>query len=531
MAGAQQYKDVEILFVLKAILRGLSLRWIITMFESRFGRGLTENQVRYIKNKYGRDPRFGTPMANTQNFGISSSSEWPESDGVLDIDFAQFERQDAHVPQPNLRVSSFPRTAPSTPHSHSLSVGGAGAGAGAAAAASSPPPRPPKNCPGPLRRNDTDLKGAVAAGQKRTHDGEDDDVDLTGSLDTDMHTDGFHHYLGLSPSEEFPAHGVTAAWEEELARLSEEEGLSFLDGPTNVEPYLLAWADGQKEDGEDGMDGMDGLSDAKTSVQQEQQQQQQQQQHESNHDLFLSQDAQILWMDRHSLPLGSQFPAWNDALPPSESDILIDNYEHRDHNHHAAHIHRMRVPDAASANVADTIYQQLAATVHTGNDGQQALLQLTAQDNTFQRPRPSSRENSDSTHHVIQTSDDSIVKLGLGLDHHDGRLGLQAPAPAPARAEEHKDEPLGPLPKEPFFPFLQYNAPFVHDAWQTDVAGCANDNSVMSTNAISNEQSTPWSCPEGWPSPFAASLALMEAQKAVDSGGGASYEANYLDGG
>ncbi|KAG5926860.1 hypothetical protein E4U42_002850, partial [Claviceps africana] len=59
MAGAQQYKDVEILFVLKAILRGLSLRWIMAMFESRFGRGLTENQVRYIKNKYGRDPRFG----------------------------------------------------------------------------------------------------------------------------------------------------------------------------------------------------------------------------------------------------------------------------------------------------------------------------------------------------------------------------------------------------------------------------------------------------------------------------------------
>ncbi|KAG5990795.1 hypothetical protein E4U43_004188 [Claviceps pusilla] len=526
MAGAQQYKDVEILFVLKAILRGLSLRWIIAMFESRFGRGLTENQVRYIKNKYGRDPRFGTPMANTQNFGISSSSEWPESDGVLDIDFAQFERQDAHVPQPNLRVSSFPRTAPSTPHSHSLSVGGAGA----AAAASSPPPRPPKNCPGPLRRSDTDLKGAAVAGQKRTHDGEDDDVDdLTGSLDTDMHIDGFHHYPGLPVSEEFPAHGVTAAWEEELARLGEEEGLSFLDGPTNVEPYLLAWEDGEEED------GMDCLSDAKASVQQEQQQQQQQQQHEGNRGLFLSQDAQILWMDQHSLPLGSQFPAWNDALPASGSDILIDSYEHRDHNHHAAHIHRMRVPDADAANVADTICQQLAATVHAGNDNQQALLQLTAQDNTFQRPGPSSRENSNSTHHVIQTSDNSIAKPGHGLDHHDGRLGLQAQAkaqaPTPARAEEHKNEPLGPLPNEPFFPFLQYNAPFVHDAWQTDLATCANDNSVMSTNAISNEESTPWSCPEGWPSPFAASLAPMEAQKAVGSGDGASYQANYLDGG
>ena len=59
MAGSQQYKDVEILFILKAILLGLSFRWIVDMFEKRFGRRLTDNQLRYIKNKYGRDPRFG----------------------------------------------------------------------------------------------------------------------------------------------------------------------------------------------------------------------------------------------------------------------------------------------------------------------------------------------------------------------------------------------------------------------------------------------------------------------------------------
>lgn len=59
MAGAQQYKDVEILFILKSVLLNLSFRWIIFMFHLRFGRLLTENQVKYIKGKYGRDPRFG----------------------------------------------------------------------------------------------------------------------------------------------------------------------------------------------------------------------------------------------------------------------------------------------------------------------------------------------------------------------------------------------------------------------------------------------------------------------------------------
>ncbi|KAK2592373.1 hypothetical protein QQS21_009924 [Conoideocrella luteorostrata] len=107
MAGAQQYSNVEILFILTAILHGLSVSWIVTMFQRRFGRALTDNQVQYIKNKYGRDPRFGTPMANVPNFGAASSltGAWPLNDGILNIDYAAFEADGPGVPEPDLRVT------------------------------------------------------------------------------------------------------------------------------------------------------------------------------------------------------------------------------------------------------------------------------------------------------------------------------------------------------------------------------------------------------------------------------------------
>ncbi|KAG6002580.1 hypothetical protein E4U21_002963 [Claviceps maximensis] len=500
MAGSQQYKDVEILFVLKAILRGLSLRWIVTMFESRFGRSLSDNQVRYIKNKYGRDPRFGTPVANTHNFGISTGgNEWPESDGVLDIDFDEFERQDAHVPQPNLRVSSFSRTTPSTPHSSAPSAG-AGAGAGTVP---SPPPRPPKNCPGPLHRDGDEIRHAVAAGQKRAHDDGDEDEDendvdrLTGSLD--LHMDQLHHYLGLPHSADFLANGYgsTPTWEHELTTTAveaiEDGNLPFWEGPTDSEPYFLGWGDEE----EDGMDCLDG---AETSIQQ--------QQHDGHHNQLISRDSHILWMEQHNLSHGSQCPGWDDAL--LAPDTLIEGFEH-----YAA---------AESSNAADMMYQQLAATGHTSN--QQAILQLAAQDNAFQLQGPSSRGNG--THQVIQTSDNSIMKPGLV--HYDGGLGLQA------YVEEDKNEPLDPLPNAPFpfsFPFLDCHAPFVHDdAWQTDMSGGANDNAVISTTAISNDGLNPWSYSECWPSVDAASLSLVGDQQAAGLGDDdvtASYEAsNYL---
>ncbi|KAG5920798.1 hypothetical protein E4U53_003879 [Claviceps sorghi] len=441
-------------------------------------------------------------MANTQNFGISTSSnEWPESDGVLDIDFAQFERHDAHVPQPNLRVSSFPRTAATPSHSPSPSA--------AAAAASSPLPRPPRNCPGPLRRNGEETKRAAVAGQKRARDVEDDDVDeVTGSLD--VHVGQSHHYLGLPLPADCSTHAATATWGEEAstrrAGASAEERLPSLYGPMNAEPYFLAWTDDGHEDAGDAEDGMDCRDGTESGLQQ--------QQHDGHHNQFLPEDAQMLWMDQQSLPLGSETPGWDESLPAS--DILMRSYGHR-----AAHNHRLHVLDAGPSSVADMTYQQLAATatIHTSN--QQTLLPLEARDNLFQLPGPACGGNS--THQVIYTSDNCIVKPEL--DHHDGRLGFQA------CAEEHRNEPPGPWHNEPF-PFHGCNDPCVHDAWQTDVAS-ARDNTVMSTLAMGNDESVPWSHPAGWLSPFSASLVLMEDQKAAGLGdGGASYEAiDYFDGG
>ncbi|KAK8927483.1 hypothetical protein VCV18_003962 [Metarhizium anisopliae] len=107
MAGSQQYKDVEILYVLKAIHMGMPPPWVRMRFEQRFKRKLSENQLRYLKNKYGRDPRFGTPVANsTSTFGAPNprigSDNWPLDD-VLAIDYQGFEHD---VAKPNLRVDA-----------------------------------------------------------------------------------------------------------------------------------------------------------------------------------------------------------------------------------------------------------------------------------------------------------------------------------------------------------------------------------------------------------------------------------------
>ncbi|KAG6018609.1 hypothetical protein E4U41_003740, partial [Claviceps citrina] len=478
LAGAQQYKDVEILFVLKAILRGLSLRWIITMFERRFGRRLTENQVRYIKNKYGRDPRFGTPMANAQNFGISSSSnEWPESDGVLEIDFDQFERQGTHLPQPNLRVSNFPRLA--ARHSPSAS-------------AASQPPRPPRNCPGPLRRNDDGTQGPAVAGQKRAHDGEDDDVDeLTGSLEPSV--DQIHHYLGLSLSVDSFGYGATS-WGEvtTAARADGEEGSPLLDGATNAEAYLFDW-------GNDDTERQETESDL-------------QQQH---HYQFRPEDAQILWMDHCDWPLGLDIPGWEDALPAS--DLPVAEHEYLD------------VIDWDPSNI---LCQQLAATVSTSN---QQALQLPSQETLFQIPGVPCRE--DGTDQVIQTSDNNIVKPVP--DHHNSSLGPRG------YTEPQEMEQSGPLYNEPF-QLVEYS-PLSALVWPTDMASaneaimgfdsnhCAHDtpwmHASLDLSALGKDEPSSWTDVEAR-RPASFSPPVVEEQEAAGSWDGeSSYEGfHYFDG-
>jgi hypothetical protein len=58
MVGAAQYQDKEIDWVLSAVVSKKKQSYIQTHFKEKFGRVLNHNQIRYIKNKYGKDPRF-----------------------------------------------------------------------------------------------------------------------------------------------------------------------------------------------------------------------------------------------------------------------------------------------------------------------------------------------------------------------------------------------------------------------------------------------------------------------------------------
>lgn len=58
MVGAAQYQDKEIDWVLSAVVSKKKQSYIQTHFKEKFGRALNHNQIRYIKNKYGKDPRF-----------------------------------------------------------------------------------------------------------------------------------------------------------------------------------------------------------------------------------------------------------------------------------------------------------------------------------------------------------------------------------------------------------------------------------------------------------------------------------------
>ncbi|KAK4084524.1 uncharacterized protein Triagg1_1004 [Trichoderma aggressivum f. europaeum] len=73
MVGAAQYLDEEIDWVLSAVVGKKKQSYIQTHFKDKFGRSLNHNQIRYIKNKYGKDPRFNSPLVNTRAPRIATS--------------------------------------------------------------------------------------------------------------------------------------------------------------------------------------------------------------------------------------------------------------------------------------------------------------------------------------------------------------------------------------------------------------------------------------------------------------------------
>ncbi|CAG7557156.1 unnamed protein product [Fusarium equiseti] len=64
MTGKPVYKPEEIRFALDLMLRDLFNEEISQAFQERFDRELTDNQIRYLRNKYGKDPDYGSPLIN-----------------------------------------------------------------------------------------------------------------------------------------------------------------------------------------------------------------------------------------------------------------------------------------------------------------------------------------------------------------------------------------------------------------------------------------------------------------------------------
>ncbi|EHK25278.1 uncharacterized protein TRIVIDRAFT_219054 [Trichoderma virens Gv29-8] len=91
MVGAAQYLDEEIDWVLSAVVGKKKQSYIQTHFKDKFGRSLNHNQIRYIKNKYGKDPRFNSPLVNTRAPRIATSPKPSVSGEQEDEDGQRYE--------------------------------------------------------------------------------------------------------------------------------------------------------------------------------------------------------------------------------------------------------------------------------------------------------------------------------------------------------------------------------------------------------------------------------------------------------
>ncbi|PTB68885.1 hypothetical protein BBK36DRAFT_1157125 [Trichoderma citrinoviride] len=80
MVGAAQYLDDEIDWVLSAVVGKKKQSYIQTHFHERFGRHLNHNQIRYIKNKYGKDPRFKTAVSPKPGGSEEQKDEGEQAD-------------------------------------------------------------------------------------------------------------------------------------------------------------------------------------------------------------------------------------------------------------------------------------------------------------------------------------------------------------------------------------------------------------------------------------------------------------------
>lgn len=59
MVGQNVYTEQEIRFILDLLIKEAKGPEISEAYDKEFGKPLTPNQLRYVKNKYGKDPKYG----------------------------------------------------------------------------------------------------------------------------------------------------------------------------------------------------------------------------------------------------------------------------------------------------------------------------------------------------------------------------------------------------------------------------------------------------------------------------------------
>lgn len=65
MVGQNVYTEQEIRFILDLLIKEAKGPEISEAYDKEFGKPLTPNQLRYVKNKYGKDPKYGTAAINS----------------------------------------------------------------------------------------------------------------------------------------------------------------------------------------------------------------------------------------------------------------------------------------------------------------------------------------------------------------------------------------------------------------------------------------------------------------------------------
>jgi hypothetical protein len=58
MVGEPRYVPEEIYWILEKVLAKVKPDVMSEGYEARFGKDLTPTQIRYVKNKYGKDPDY-----------------------------------------------------------------------------------------------------------------------------------------------------------------------------------------------------------------------------------------------------------------------------------------------------------------------------------------------------------------------------------------------------------------------------------------------------------------------------------------